>query len=116
VGQSNQGDTIADIPFAFTAGNHTLPPGHYTVTRLSQKALRIVNSQNQGTFALKYSVEGRTSKSSKLVFHRYGNTYFLAEIWVAGSRTGARVVRSRFENELAEKRTEMEISELQIVQ
>jgi hypothetical protein len=116
VGQSNQGGTIADIPFPFTVANHTLPPGRYTVTRLSEKALRIVNSQNQGSFALNYKVERRATESSKMVFHRYGNAYFLSEIWVSGSRAGTRVVRSRFENELAEKRTEMEIAELQIVQ
>jgi len=114
VGQSNYRDTIADIPFAFTVGNHTLPPGRYTVTRLSEQALKIVNSQNQGTFALNNRAEGRAPDSSKMVFHRYGNAYFLSEIWVSGSRIGARVVRSRFEKELAGKQTEMEIAELQI--
>jgi len=116
VGQSNRGDTVANIPFAFTVGNNTLPPGRYTVTRLSQKALLIVNSQNQGAFALNDRIEGRAPESSKMVFHRYGNAYFLSEIWVSGSRTGARVVRSRFENEMAEKRPKMEIAELEIVQ
>jgi hypothetical protein len=114
VGQSNYRDTIADIPFAFTVGNHTLPPGRYTVTRLSEQALKIVNSQNQGTFALNNRVEGRAPDSSKMVFHRYGNAYFLSEIWVSGSRTGTKVVRSRLEEELAGKQTEMEIAELQI--
>jgi hypothetical protein len=114
VGQSNQGGTIADIPFPFTVANHTLPPGRYTVTPLSEKAFKIVNSQNQGAFALKNRVEGRAPKSTKMVFHRYENAYFLSEIWVAGSRTGDRVVRSRPEKELAGKRTEMEIAELQI--
>jgi hypothetical protein len=116
VGQSNRGDTIANIPFAFTVSNHTLPPGRYTVTRLSDKALKIVNSQNRGTFALNDKVEHTVSETSKMVFHRYGNAYFLSEIWASGSRTGARVVRSRFENEIAEKGSKMEISELQIVQ
>lgn len=114
VGQSNHRDAIADIPFAFTVGNHTLPPGRYTVTRLSEQAFKIVNSQNQGTFALNNRAEGRAPDSSKMVFHRYGNAYFLSEIWVSGSRIGARVVRSRFEKELAGKQTEMEIAELQI--
>ena len=114
VGQSNRGDTIANIPFAFTVGNYTLPPGRYSVTRLSGKALRVVNSQYQGAFALNDRIEGRAPERSKMVFHRYENAYFLSEIWVSGSRTGVRVVRSRFENELAEKRPEMEIAELQI--
>jgi hypothetical protein len=115
VGQSNQGDTIANIPFAFTVGNRTLPPGRYTVTRLSEKALRIANSQNQGTFALNNKVERRAPESSKMVFHRFGNAYFLSEIWVAGSRTGCRVLPSPSEKELAEKPTKMEIAELQLV-
>jgi hypothetical protein len=115
VGQSNQGGTIADIPFAFTVGIHTLPPGRYTVTRLSQKALKIVNSQNQGAFALNNKAEGTAPESSKMVFHRYGNAYFLSEIWVAGSGTGDRVICSRSEKELAGKHTEMEIAEVRIV-
>jgi hypothetical protein len=114
VGQSSQGSTIADIPFAFTVSNLRLPPGRYTVTRLSEQVFKIVNSQNQGAFALNNKVDGRVLKSSKMVFHRYGHAYFLAEIWVAGSKTGDRVVRSRSEKELAGKRTEMEISELRI--
>lgn len=116
VGQSSQGSTIADIPFAFTVANLTLPPGRYTVTRWNEKAFRIVNSQNQGKFALNDRIEGRAPERSKMVFHRYGNAYFLSEIWVAGSRTGVVVFRSRSEKELAGKRTEMEIAELQIAQ
>jgi len=114
VGQTKPGDTIADIPFAFTVSNHTLPAGRYTVTRLSEKALRIFNSQNRGTFALTNRVEGKAPESGKLVFHRYGNAYFLYEVWVSGSRTGRKVVQSRSEKELAGRRTKMEIAELQI--
>ena len=36
VGQANRGDIIADVPFAFTVANHTLPPGRYTVTRIGE--------------------------------------------------------------------------------
>jgi len=114
VGQTKPGDTIADIPFAFTVSNHTLPPGLYTVTRLSEKALRICNSQNRGTFALTNRVEGKAPESGKVIFHRYGDAYFLSEVWVAASRTGRKVLQSRSEKELAGKRTKMEIAELQI--
>jgi hypothetical protein len=114
VGQTERGDTMADIPFAFTVSNHTLPAGRYIVTRPSQKFLRIFNSQNQGTFALTNRVEGKAAQSGKMVFHRYGNAYFLSEVWVSGSRTGRKVVQSRSEKELAGRRTKMEIAELQI--
>jgi hypothetical protein len=113
VGQTKPGDTIVDIPFAFTVSNHTLPAGRYIVTRPSQKFLRIFNSQNHGTFALTNRVEGKAPESGKMVFHRYGNAYFLSEVWVSGSRTGRKVLQSRSEKELAGRRTEMEIAELQ---
>jgi hypothetical protein len=114
VAQSNASGIIADIPFAFTVGNRTLPPGRYTVARLNEKILWIFNSQNQGTAALNYQVEGKAPDGSKMVFHRYGNAYFLSEVWVAGSRTGREVLRSRSEAKWTGKRTEMEIAELQV--
>ncbi len=84
--QSNASRIIADIPFAFTVGNRTFP-GRYTVTRLNEKIVWIFNSQNQGTAALNYQIEGKAPDSSKMVFRRYGNAYFLSEVWVADSRT-----------------------------
>ncbi len=114
VGQTERDDTIADIPFAFTVANHTLPPGRYIVTRPSEKFLRIFNSHNQGMFALTNKVEGKAPQSGKLVFHRYGDAYFLSEVWVSASRTGRKVVQSRSEEDVAGKQTAMEIAELQI--
>ena len=52
LGQSNRGDTIADVPFAFTVANHTLPAGRYTVTRMSETTLRISSPHKRGTVVL----------------------------------------------------------------
>jgi|SRR5579863_2007696 len=115
LGQSNQGDTIADIPFAFTVANHILSAGHYTITRLGEASLRISSPHNQGTVVLTLAVEGKAPESKgKMVFHRYGESYFLSEVWVAGSGMGRKVFQSRAEEELARKRIEMEIAVLQI--
>ncbi len=114
-GQSNQGGTIADIPFAFTVANHTLPAGRYTVTRLGETSLRISSPHNQGTVVLTHAAEGKAPESKgKMVFHRYGESYFLSEVWVAGSGVGRKVFQSRAEEELVGKRIEMEIAVLQI--
>jgi hypothetical protein len=113
--QTNRGDTIANIPFVFTVANHTLPPGRYTVTRMSEAMLRIFNSHNRGTLLLTHNVEGKAPESNgKIVFHRYGNTYFLSEVWIAASGTGRKIFQSRSEDELAKKQIEMEIASLQI--
>jgi hypothetical protein len=115
VAQTNRGDTIANIPFGFTVANRTLPPGRYTVTRMGETTLRIFGSHNQGTVVLSTRVEGKARESSgKMVFHRYGDTYFLSEVWVAASGTGRKVFRSRSEEEPAGRHAEMEIAVLQI--
>jgi hypothetical protein len=115
VGQTNRGDTIANIPFAFTVANHTLPPGRYTVTGMGETTFRIFSSHNQGTVVLTTRVEGKAPEGTgKIIFHRYGDAYFLSEVWGAASRTGRKVFQSRAEGELAGRRTEMEIASLQI--
>jgi len=115
VGQTNRGDVITNIPFAFTVANHTLPPGRYTVTRMGERTLRVFNSHNQGTLVLSTAVEGRAPENTgKIIFHRYGDAYFLSEVWVPAKGIGRKVFQSRSEKELAGKRTEMEIAELQV--
>jgi hypothetical protein len=114
LGQSTQADTIADIPFAFTVANHTLPAGRYTVTRVGETSVRISSPHNQGAVVLTHALEGKTPESKgKMVFHRYGDAYFLSEVWVADV-TGRKVFQSRAEEELSRKRIEMQIALLQI--
>jgi hypothetical protein len=115
IGQSNRGNTITNIPFAFTVANHTLPPGRYTVTHIGGTALGIFNSHHQGTVALTSEVERRPLNNvGKMVFHRYGNTYFLSEIWGAASGNGRKVFQSRAEKEFTERKAEMEIATLEL--
>jgi hypothetical protein len=106
---------LRDIPFPFTVANHTLPPGRYTVTRIGETTLRVFNSHNQDTFVQTTGVEGKAPESTgELVFHRYGNAYFLSEVWVPANGIGRKVFQSLTEKELAGKRTEMEIAVLQV--
>jgi hypothetical protein len=114
-GQLNRVDIIADVPFAFTVANHTLPPGRSTVTRMGDTTLRVFNSHNQGTLVLTTEVDGKASgNTAKMVFHRYGDAYFLSEVWVSANWIGRKVFQSRAEKELAGKRTEMELAVLQV--
>lgn len=99
------GRIIADIPFDFTVGRATLPAGSYAVARANtQGALRISSLQGRaGVFTITHG--GRSSdkpSQAKLVFRRYGNEYFLAEVWDEGSTAAIELPRSRAEREIAE--------------
>ena len=43
----------------------------------------------------------RAQETTKLVFHRYGSQYFLAQIWTAGNDRGQELPKSGREREVA---------------
>lgn len=98
--QSNT--VLANIPFEFTVGDKALPAGQYMVRAASQNgdALAIRNRKSADcAIRLSNSIQAsRESEKSKLVFHRYGPRYFLAEVWVSGESTGRRLFKSKEES------------------
>ena len=56
-----------------------------------------------------YAAAQLTSEQSKLVFHRYGDRYFLAQIWMAGSNSGQELPKSPRETEAARDYTVQEV-------
>jgi len=108
-GQTSPGDLVVDVPFAFSANGKKLPAGHYII---SQKIdmIRIVNHDKVGLFvptmlAFRTRVDG-----SKLEFHRYGDEYFLAAVWITGSKSGKELFPSSAEREAKAKHAEMEMA------
>jgi hypothetical protein len=103
-GQSRRGDVITHIPFPFVVSNRTLPPGRYIVTPVGETNLRVF-AKNRGVLVQTHTVQGRAPESiAKVVFHRYGGTYFLSEVWVAANGTGRQLFTSQAERELAKKK------------
>lgn len=115
IGQTNRGDTIVNIPFAFRAANQTLPAGTYTITRIDEINLRFTNSHSRGVFVQTHTVEGKAPEShGRVVFHRYGDAYFLSEVWLAAKATGRKAFPTRAEKELAATETESDLAVLQV--
>lgn len=78
-----------NVPFAFEVGNKTVPAGSYRVeTVLTGNGSLHTLRSNSGEAWLTISTMAATTNSGtpspSLVFHRYGNRYFLAQI-----RTGS---------------------------
>ena len=109
MGQTRPGDVVVDVPFAFNVGAQTLPAGHYIVAAMDD-AIRMFNSQTNGLYVPTHSATRTASDGSKLVFHRYGDTYFLSAVWVAANTTGRQLFPSRAERDLATRKAEMELA------
>jgi hypothetical protein len=76
-----------NIPFSFTVDDVRLPAGEYIISSTSE---RVVNLQHVGGPEAKSTMtnNGSSTKSdgrAKLVFHKYGNAYFLAAAWMPNS-------------------------------
>jgi hypothetical protein len=94
---------IANIPFAFTANNKTLPAGKYTITVLNpssdRKALQIRSMNGRfSAIVLTNAILGNASDNSKLVFECYDDRYFFAQVQMAGDSTTLAALRSNKEH------------------
>ena len=111
VGQTKPGDIVVNVPFSFVAGAQTLPAGHYIVAAMDD-TVRIFNSQTTGLYLPTHSASRSSTDGTKLVFHRYGDTYFLSAMWIGGNAIGRELPRSKAERALADRTAEMELAEV----
>jgi hypothetical protein len=103
------GRVKADIPFNFTVGNKEFKAGKYSVGRLpgARTADVLIVRSEDGDEVGNYNVNpayGKGESKAKLVFHRYGNQYFLAQVFDGESGEGAQFMKSKAEREAAKKR------------
>ena len=107
------------VPFAFVADRATLPAGEYVIQRQANGGLALlILSKNSGPSAI---VMTRAVQSKDwqpetcLVFHRYGNRYFLSQVWSAGDQRGREIYKSPAEKELAKNETPSEVTLLALL-
>ncbi|PYV56079.1 MAG: hypothetical protein DMG90_11220 [Acidobacteria bacterium] len=90
------------IPFDFVVNGHNMSAGEYRVEALGTAANAIALNGADKALALTFSCQGNEpSATSKLIFHRYGGEYFLAQVWTAGKSSGRQLPRSAAEREIA---------------
>jgi len=95
---------VADIPFEFNVADRALPAGHYEVTQTA--SVLQVSSYESGSSAITRVIDtgvaGASNAGSHLIFNKYGDKYFLDQVWTStGLRHGAEVVKSKTEREMA---------------
>jgi hypothetical protein len=75
-----------NIPFEFSAGKTILRPGVYTIKRMSGNLVTLRNVDNKSSVILNAPVNLSSTDAEateRLVFNKYGEQYFLAQIWLA---------------------------------
>jgi len=90
---------VANIPFDFVVGSEELQAGEYRVETVSSTGMAMkISGEHQGVYRLSSTITAsRRAEKGKLVFHRYGNRYFLAEIWTPGESVGRELLKSKDE-------------------
>ena len=89
--------------FEFTVANKTLPAGNYTIRPLTPSRLLIRNEDSHETvIASTFAAQAKkTPDEVQLIFARYGDQYFLYQVFVPGTDTGRELPRSQVEVRLA---------------
>ena len=103
-------DVRAQIPFDFHVGNNLMPAGDYKISAITDDDMVLrIGSGNRSAVALTNSKEAKAGSeaSPRLVFHKYGDQYFLAAVWGA-DQTGRELRESKSERSL---RREMRVAQ-----
>lgn len=82
------------VPFAFQVGNTDLPGGEYTLRNWGGDGQLVLLQGPQARAKLFAAEEGSAAaapQGARLVFHRYGDRYFLSELWFQGESTGRKL-------------------------
>jgi hypothetical protein len=107
--QGNFALVKGEIPFGFIVADKTLPAGNYTLIKVSPELTKIRDSQSHNVLAILTCavVKGEPVKPM-LVFRRYGDQYYLAQIW-NGTKGGAEIPKCRKELQLAQNQATPEL-------
>src|SRR5262245_54262545 len=100
-GQSGRQVTVK-VPFDFIVSDKTFRAGEYEVINMiaGGDALSVRQADSKASAMLLTSPiikNDRQDTRAKLVFHRYGETYFLSEVWLSGRTNGRELAKSREE-------------------
>jgi len=103
------GSFVVTVPFAFTVSGKTLPAGQYIFARSTQTSSEVImiRSKERGAYVQTKQVQSQDiQKETEVIFKRYGDQYFLFQIWISGKSIGRELFKStreqKSERELAQ--------------
>ena len=93
------------IPFDFSIGSKTLPAGDYEIRRVTDQpdvlVISEINDRHERAIFQTESIEAsKIPRKGEIDFHRYGDSYFLSEVFAGGEQAGRELRVSRQERNL----------------
>jgi hypothetical protein len=100
--QAQDKTVTANVPFSFYMGGSAMPQGAYSVDEFWHGAVVCMRSKDTIKSVTTHEIAGKKlAEPARLVFHRYGQSYFLAEICNGDNSVGQALAVSQREKELA---------------
>jgi hypothetical protein len=94
-----------NVPFGFIVNRATLPAGEYLMESVDDAgkvlAIRDLDTNTAKLVIFNSCRSSKAGSQTKLIFHRYGDRYFLNQIWVEGNSSGHELSPSPREKEVA---------------
>lgn len=92
----------ATVPFDFTVGRAHLPAGTYEISPLAQAVILIRDSRTTKSVLTYFNSKepSRGDSTPKLVFHRYGDKYFLSQVSRGNGGAVMQLPTSKLEQEV----------------
>ena len=103
----------ANIPFDFIVGKQVYPAGNYLLRPWGTVHGDILIQNRDESRDSRVLTEDCTklgeAEKTVLIFHRYGDQYFLEQVWLEGNTIGRQFLKSNIEAQLANNHTGPEV-------
>lgn len=86
-----------EVPFAFVSGDRTMQAGHYSI-EIKQEQVRFLDAHGHPVQVVVSNPQQDSDRDMqpRLVFHQYGETYFLWQIWTRDHKIDFRTSRTEY--------------------
>ena len=92
---------MVKVPFTFQVETQKMPAGTYQIERVSNSMLLLRGPDQLAHFMFAHAEQTPNAPAkSSIVFHRYGDTYFIGQVWTAGQTDGLECYKSRAEKDI----------------
>ena len=102
--RSSQQLMKVNVPFAFSVEDRSLPAGEYLVLTVTpERSIRITSTDGKHSAIVNTlpNYAKTPSANSRLVFHKYRDEYFLAQVWTGGQNVARNPISSKRAMEIA---------------